>query len=147
MSATAISEDAPAMTVAELLDQIERSFELGFAWMTDFVREFFSVFFHRASWMDSSVVTVGIVILSYIFIFFWIIDSAPVKYIFDSDFRRQKRKEADTKKLAEAKRRLREKERKKIEAERFKRTQEENKKLWSEQAEISKKERDKFWNE
>jgi len=80
------------MTLGELITHITSGAKALFEWLGDFVGGFFEIFFHQTSWMESDVITVALVVFSYLYLLIRIGDSELVKSLMDSEFRSRKKK-------------------------------------------------------
>lgn len=119
------------MTLGELITHITSGAKALFEWLGGFVGDFFEVFFHQVSWMESDVITVALVVFSYLYLLIRIGDLESVKYLMDSEFRAHKKEKRKQWEMAEAKERTKFQERKKMREEEEEKSRAENAKLWS----------------
>ena len=119
------------MTLGELITHIKSGAKALFEWLGDFVGNFFEVFFHQVSWMDSDVITVALVVLSYLYLLIRIFDSESLKYLMDTEFRTRKKEKQKQLEMAEAAKRAKSLELEMPQKQEEERSREENAKLWA----------------
>ena len=119
------------MTLGELITHIKSGAKALFEWLGDFVGNFFEVFFHQVSWMESDVMTVALVVFSYLYLLIRIGDSESIKYLMDSEFRARQREKRKQWEMEEARERTKSQEREKLRKKEDEKSRAENAKLWS----------------
>ena len=119
------------MTLGELITHIKSGAKALFEWLGDFVGDFFEVFFHQVSWMESNVITVGLVVLSYLYLLVRISELESVNYWMDSKFRARQKEKQKQWETAEARKRIKSLELEKLRKEEEEKSRRENAKLWS----------------
>ena len=119
------------MTLGELITHIKTGAKALLEWLGDFVGDFFEVFFHQVSWMESDVITVALVVFSYLYLLIRIGDSESVKYLMDSEFRARKKEKRKQWEMAEARERTKSLEQEKLRKKEDEKSRAENAKLWS----------------
>ena len=119
------------MTLGELITHITSGAKALFEWLGGFIGDFFEVFFHQVSWMESDVITVALVVFSYLYLLIRIGDSESVKYLMDSEFRARQKEKRKQWEMAEARERTKFQELEKLRKEEEEKNRETNAKLWS----------------
>jgi len=119
------------MTLGELITHITSGAKALFEWLGDFVGGFFEIFFHQTSWMESDVITVALVVFSYLYLLIRIGDSELVKSLMDSEFRARKKERRKQWEMAEARARTKFQEQEKLRKKVEEKSRAENAKLWS----------------